>query len=96
MTTELSFLLSFGARSKFLKQICSGPFSVAISNWPSFVGSKSFHSSHDSATSSKVSGVRQLQLQLQLYSFTFNLQLHDSFHPRIGEPNRGGGRDTQI
>ena len=39
----------------------------------------------------------QLQLQLQLYSFTFNLQLHDSFHPRIiGEPNRGGGRDTQI
>ena len=32
---------------------------------------------------------RQLQLQLQLYSFTFNLQLHDSFHPRIGEPNRG-------
>ena len=38
-------------------QICSGPFSVAIPNWPSFVGSKSFHSSHDSATSSKVSGV---------------------------------------
>ena len=38
----------------------------------------------------------QLQLQLQLYSFTFNLQLYDSFHPRIGEPNRGGGRDTQI
>ena len=36
------------------------------------------------------------QLQLQLYSFTSNLQLHDSFHPRIGEPNRGGGRDTQI
>ena len=35
-------------------------------------------------------------IQLQLYSFTFNLQLHDSFHPRIGEPNRGGGRDTQI
>ena len=41
-------------------QICSGPFSVAISNWPSFVGSKSFHSSHDSATSSKVSGVRRV------------------------------------
>ena len=38
----------------------------------------------------------QLQLQLPLYSFPFNLQLHDSFHPRIGEPNRGGGRDTQI
>ena len=38
----------------------------------------------------------QLQLQLQLYSFTFNLQLYDSFHPRIGKPNRGGGRDTQI
>ena len=38
----------------------------------------------------------QLQLQLQLYSFTFNLQLHDSFHPRIGEPNRGGGRDTNL
>ena len=38
----------------------------------------------------------QLQLQLQLYPFTFNLQLHDSFHQRIGEPNRGGGRDTQI
>ena len=37
-----------------------------------------------------------LRLQLQLYSFTFNLQLHDSLHPRIGEPNRGGGRDTQI
>ena len=36
----------------------------------------------------------ELQLQLQLHSFTFNLQLHDSFHPRIGEPNRGGGRDT--
>ena len=36
------------------------------------------------------------QLQLQLYSFTFNLQSHDSFHPRIGEPNRSGGRDTQI
>ena len=41
-------------------QICSGPFSVTISNWPSFVGSKSFHSSHDSATSSKVSGVLQV------------------------------------
>ena len=24
------------------------------------------------------------------------LQFHDSFYPRIGEPNRGGGRDTQI
>ena len=34
----------------------------------------------------------QLQLQLQLYSFNFNLQFHDSFHPHIGEPNRGGGR----
>ena len=34
--------------------------------------------------------------QLQLYLFTFNLQLHDSFHPRIGEPNRGGGRDTNL
>ena len=41
-------------------QIFSGPFSIAISNWPSFVGSKSFHSSHDSATSSKVSGVRRV------------------------------------
>ena len=41
-------------------QICSGPFSVAFSNWASFVGSKSFHSSHDSATSSKVSGVLQV------------------------------------
>ena len=60
LTTELSSLLSFGTRSKFLMQICSGPFSVAISNWPSFVGSKSFHSSHDSATSSKVSGVRRV------------------------------------
>ena len=38
----------------------------------------------------------QLQLQLQLHSFTFNLQLHDSFDLRIGEPNRGWGRDTQI
>ena len=38
-------------------QICFGPFSVAFSTWPSFVGSKSFHSSHDSATFSKVSGV---------------------------------------
>ena len=37
----------------------------------------------------------QLQLQLLLYSFNLNLQFHDSFHPRIGEPNRGGGRDTQ-
>ena len=36
----------------------------------------------------------RLQLQLQLYSFTFNLQFHDSFHPRIGEPNRGGGTET--
>ena len=60
LTTELSFLLSFGTRSKFLMQICSVPFSIAISNWPSFVGSKSFHSSHDSATSSKVSGVLQV------------------------------------
>ena len=41
-------------------QICSGPFSVTISNWPSFVGSKSFHSSHDSTTSSKVSGALQV------------------------------------
>ena len=38
----------------------------------------------------------QLQLQLLLYSFNLNLQFHDSFHPRIGEPDRGGGRDTQI
>ena len=38
----------------------------------------------------------QLQLQLQLYSFNLNLQFHDGFHPHIGEPNRGGGRDTQI
>ena len=37
----------------------------------------------------------QLQLQLLLYSFNLNLQFHDSFHPRIGEPNLGGGRDTQ-
>ena len=36
------------------------------------------------------------QLRLQLYSFNFNLHIHDSFHPCIGEPNRGGGRDTQI
>ena len=34
----------------------------------------------------------QLQLQLQLHSFTFNLQLHNSFDLRIGEPNRGGGK----
>ena len=40
--------------------------------------------------------VQRQKLQLQLYSFTFNLQLRDSFHPRIGEPNRGGERDTQI
>ena len=40
--------------------------------------------------------VQRQKLQLQLYSFTFNLQLHDSFHPRIGEPNRGGGRDTNL
>ena len=39
---------------------------------------------------------RFFQLQLQLYSFTFNLQLHNSFHLRIGEPNRGGGRDTNL
>ena len=38
----------------------------------------------------------QLQLQLQPYSFNLNLQFHDSFHPRIGEPNRGGGRDTNL
>ena len=38
----------------------------------------------------------QLQLQLLLYSFNLNLQFHDSFHPRIGEPDRGGGRDTQT
>ena len=36
------------------------------------------------------------QLQLQLYSFNFNLHIHDSFHPCIGEPNRGGGRDTNL
>ena len=45
---------------------------------------------------SSKAGRLQLQLQLQLYSFTFNLQLHDSFHPRIGEPNRGGERDTNL
>ena len=60
MTTELSYLLSIGTRSKFLIQICSHSLSVAISNWTSSVGSKSFHSSHDSATSSKVSGVRRV------------------------------------
>ena len=60
MTTEHSYLLSFRTSSKFLIQICSHPFSVAISNWPSFVGSKSFLSSYDSATSSKVSGVRRV------------------------------------
>ena len=38
----------------------------------------------------------QLQLQLLLYSFNLNLQFHDSFHPRTVEPDRGGGRDTQI
>ena len=32
----------------------------------------------------------------QLHLFNLNLQFHDSFHPPIGEPNRGGGRDTQI
>ena len=32
----------------------------------------------------------------QLHLFNLNLQFHDSFHPRIGEPNRGVGRDTQI
>ena len=32
----------------------------------------------------------------QLYSFNLNLPFHDSFHPRIGEPNRGGGRDTNL
>ena len=32
----------------------------------------------------------------QLYSFNLNLQFHDSFHPRIGEPNRGGERDTNL
>ena len=60
MTTELSYLLSFGTRSKVLIQICSHPFSVAFSSWQSIVGSKSFHSSHDSATSLKVSGVLQV------------------------------------
>ena len=34
----------------------------------------------------------------QLYSFihTYNYNIHDSFHPRIEEPNRGGGRDTNL
>ena len=32
----------------------------------------------------------------QLYSFNLNLPFHDSFHPRTGEPNRGGGRDTNL
>jgi len=32
----------------------------------------------------------------QLYSFNLNLPFHDSFHLRIGEPNRGGGRDTNL
>ena len=39
---------------------------------------------------------RFFQLQLQLYSFTFNLQLHDSFHPLIGEPNRGGKEKNKF
>ena len=39
---------------------------------------------------------RFFQLQLQLYSFTFNLQLHNSFHPRIGEPNQRGNRHTNL
>ena len=34
----------------------------------------------------------------QLYSFihTYNYNIHDSFHPRIEEPNRGGGRYTNL
>ena len=31
-----------------------------------------------------------------LYSFHLNLQFQDSFHPHIGEPNRGGGKDTNL
>ena len=38
----------------------------------------------------------QLQLQFQIYSFNLNLQFHNSFHPLIGEANRGGGRDTNL
>ena len=38
----------------------------------------------------------QLQLQFQIYSFNLHLQFHDNFHSHIGEPNQGGGRDTQI
>ena len=49
-------------------------------------------------------GIRGTELTVQVIinfnfnfiSFTFSLQLHDSFQPRIGEPNRGGGRDTQT
>ena len=34
----------------------------------------------------------------QLYSFihTYNYNIHDGFHPRIEEPNRGWGRDTNL
>ena len=38
----------------------------------------------------------QFQLQLQLYLFNLNLQFHDSFNPRIGQPNRGRGRGTNL
>ena len=37
----------------------------------------------------------QLQLQFQIYSFNLNLQFHNSFHPHIGEANRGG-RHTNL
>ena len=40
--------------------------------------------------------LKMIQLQLQLYLFNLNLQFHDSFHPLIGEPNRGGRRDTNL
>ena len=39
---------------------------------------------------------RFFQLQLQLYSFTFNLQLHNSFHQGIEEPNQRGNRHTNL
>ena len=41
--------------------------------------------------------VNQLQtFNFQLYSFNLNLQFHDSYHPRIGEPRRGGGETHKF
>ena len=94
LSTSINLSTDYQRSNTYSQQTCG--YYIAIGYYPM----DKIH--YFAFTASKVNAptvipaTTQLQLQLQLYSFTFNLQLHDSFHPRIGEPNRGGGRDTQI